>query len=60
MWWESISYASQQKCSGYKSAPVYNHSERADASGDADAGAGPGGASQGSSWQPPPPPFREQ
>jgi hypothetical protein len=21
MWWESISYASQQKCSGYKSAP---------------------------------------
>ena len=51
MWSESTPLASQQKCSGYKSAPSLLPQLRADTSGDADAGAGPGGASQRSSWQ---------
>ena len=51
MWSESTPSTSQQKCSGYKSAPSLLPQLRADTSGDADAGAGPGGASQRSSWQ---------
>ena len=51
MWSKSTPSTSQQKCSGYKSAPSLLPQLRADTSGDADAGAGPGGASQWSSWQ---------